>query len=139
MSLTADGEFFKCDMCGTYFHGNIFCSHRRQCKGPNSQEMKKELVAEVQGQLDKEERARLMRLGQLCRGFDPEVAGADDGMGLRERESRRANLARQEELRRMEKNKRWQKEMFDEEDRELERKLKESEKKMEDLLAGFDD
>lgn len=36
---TADLEYFQCDLCRKYFHKDIFCPHRRACKGPDSQEM----------------------------------------------------------------------------------------------------
>jgi hypothetical protein len=38
-SMTADLEYFKCDLCGTFFHRDIFCPHRRACKGLDSQEL----------------------------------------------------------------------------------------------------
>lgn len=39
--VTADLEYFKCDLCNIYLHKDIFCDHRRDCKGLNSQEFKK--------------------------------------------------------------------------------------------------
>lgn len=38
---TADLEYFKCDLCGVYLHKDIFCDHRRDCKGLHSTELKK--------------------------------------------------------------------------------------------------
>lgn len=38
---TADLEYFRCDVCGVYLHREIFCNHRRDCKGLGSTELKK--------------------------------------------------------------------------------------------------
>jgi tricorn protease-like protein len=38
---TSDLEYFMCDMCQVYVHRDIYCNHRRACKGPDSQELKK--------------------------------------------------------------------------------------------------
>eukprot|EP01059_Diplonema_ambulator_P007009 TRINITY_DN16559_c0_g1_i1.p1 TRINITY_DN16559_c0_g1~~TRINITY_DN16559_c0_g1_i1.p1 ORF type:complete len:132 (+),score=45.41 TRINITY_DN16559_c0_g1_i1:52-447(+) len=117
MSLTADGEFFKCDMCGTYFHMNIFCSHRRQCKGLDSQEMKKELIAEVQGELDKGERERLAKLGCLNTEFKGELCGKE--ISIMERERRNAPLERQQAIANSKKNAAWQRKIMEEEDAKI--------------------
>eukprot|EP01060_Flectonema_neradi_P003394 TRINITY_DN12176_c0_g1_i1.p1 TRINITY_DN12176_c0_g1~~TRINITY_DN12176_c0_g1_i1.p1 ORF type:complete len:150 (+),score=35.18 TRINITY_DN12176_c0_g1_i1:62-451(+) len=116
MSLTADGEFFKCDMCGVYFHMNIFCSHRRQCKGADSQEMKKEQIEEATKQLDKEERDRMQVLSGLNSEFDGRVC-RDGGSGVSklEAEFRNAPLDRQEELQRVKRNTKMQQQMWEEE------------------------
>ena len=50
---TSDLEFFMCDMCQVYVHRDIFCSHRRECKGPNSQELRKAECEAIWGQIDK--------------------------------------------------------------------------------------
>jgi hypothetical protein len=39
--VTADLEYFKCDVCGTFFYRDIFCDHRRHCTGANSGELNK--------------------------------------------------------------------------------------------------
>ena len=115
MSLTADGEFFKCDMCGVYFHMNIFCSHRRQCKGADSQEMKKEQIAETTKQLDKEERDRMERLGGLSNEFDGRVVREEGAISKSEMEFKNAPLDRQEELQRVKRNTQMQANMWEEE------------------------
>lgn len=53
---TADLEYFKCDMCHVYFHRDIFCPHRRECKGKDSQELKKDEVAVIADRLDEADR-----------------------------------------------------------------------------------
>ena len=55
---TADLEFLQCDLCLTYFHKDIFCPHRRDCKGLNSQEMKKSEAEKMRVDLDKLEDQR---------------------------------------------------------------------------------
>ncbi|KAK7201490.1 hypothetical protein NESM_000212400 [Novymonas esmeraldas] len=40
-SMTADLEYFKCDMCGVYMHRDIFCDHRRDCHGLGSTQLKR--------------------------------------------------------------------------------------------------
>ena len=55
---TSDLEFLQCDMCLTYFHKDIFCPHRRECKGANSQEMKKSEAEKLRIELDKQEDSR---------------------------------------------------------------------------------
>ncbi|KAJ9461341.1 hypothetical protein DIPPA_21212 [Diplonema papillatum] len=138
MSLTADGEFFKCDMCGVYFHMNIFCSHRRQCKGLDSQEMKKELIAEVWSDLDKKQRDRVRKLAGLANDqtYHEDVAPrAVAGKTKAEQELRRAPLDKQQTLLTRARNAEWQRKMFDEEDAEAERKLAEL---PDDILDGFE-
>lgn len=39
--MTADLEYFKCDMCGVYMHRDIFCDHRRDCHGLGSTQLKR--------------------------------------------------------------------------------------------------
>ena len=137
MSLTADGEFFKCDMCGIYLHMNIFCSHRRQCKGLNSKEMKKELIAEVQQDLDKAGRDNLMALEGLAADFDGDIPTkeAKTATDTAAAERARAPLERQQELSDMKRNATWQRQMFDEEDAELEARLNNI---PDDILDGFE-
>ena len=55
---TADLEFLQCDLCHTYFHKDIFCPHRRECKGAGSQELKKSEAEKLRVELDKEEDSR---------------------------------------------------------------------------------
>jgi hypothetical protein len=38
---TSDLEFFMCDLCRVYVHRDIYCNHRRECKGLDSKELKK--------------------------------------------------------------------------------------------------
>ncbi|RNF04706.1 hypothetical protein TraAM80_05040 [Trypanosoma rangeli] len=57
--VTADLEYFKCDMCGVYLHKDIFCDHRRECKGLDSTEMKKSQCRQIELALDEETRRRL--------------------------------------------------------------------------------
>ena len=56
---TADLEYFKCDMCGTYMHKEIFCDHRRNCKGKDSVELTKKQAAAVAQLLEADERKKL--------------------------------------------------------------------------------
>lgn len=55
-SCTSDLQYFKCDMCGTYFHMDIFCPHRRQCKGKDSKELKKPEADAIAAALDRQSR-----------------------------------------------------------------------------------
>ncbi|RNE95124.1 uncharacterized protein Tco025E_10169 [Trypanosoma conorhini] len=57
--VTADLEYFKCDMCGVYLHKDIFCDHRRECKGLDSTELKKSECRQIEMELDQETRRRL--------------------------------------------------------------------------------
>ena len=60
-ACTADLEYFRCDMCGTYLHMDIFCDHRRACKGKDSKELKKAEAHAISDSIDRasrEERAR---------------------------------------------------------------------------------
>lgn len=57
--VTADLEFFKCDLCSVYFHKDIFCDHRRDCKGLNSQELKKSECRKWEAQLSENTRRLL--------------------------------------------------------------------------------
>lgn len=54
--VTADLEYFKCDVCGVYLHKDIFCDHRRDCKGLNSQELKRSECRALQEDLSAETR-----------------------------------------------------------------------------------
>ena len=51
--VTADLEYFKCDVCFTYFHRDIFCDHRRHCNGAGSTELNKRQAAAIADQLDR--------------------------------------------------------------------------------------
>merc|ERR1711991_1285225 len=63
-SLTADLEYFKCDLCATYFHKDIFCDHRRLCNGPDSKELNRKQADKIAEALDSEEsRARRAKGG----------------------------------------------------------------------------
>ncbi|KEG05690.1 hypothetical protein DQ04_19261000 [Trypanosoma grayi] len=56
---TSDLEYFKCDMCGVYLHKDIFCNHRRECKGLDSKELKKGQCRQIEAALNDEMRRRL--------------------------------------------------------------------------------
>lgn len=49
---TADLEYFMCDMCHTYVHRDIYCPHRRECKGRDSKELKKDEVVAIRKELE---------------------------------------------------------------------------------------
>jgi len=49
---TSDLEYFQCDMCRVYVHKDIFCPHRRECKGPHSTELKKKECEKISAVLD---------------------------------------------------------------------------------------
>lgn len=49
---TADLEYFMCDMCLTYVHRDIYCPHRRECKGKDSKELKKDEVAAIRRDIE---------------------------------------------------------------------------------------
>nr|CCC91607.1 conserved hypothetical protein [Trypanosoma congolense IL3000] len=55
--VTADLEYFKCDMCGIYLHKDIFCDHRRECKGLHSDELKKSECRKVEEALNEGDKA----------------------------------------------------------------------------------
>ena len=55
---TADLEFLQCDLCRTYFHKDIFCPHRRECKGPGSVELKKAEAEQLLRELNRNEDAQ---------------------------------------------------------------------------------
>ena len=61
--VTADLEYFKCDLCSTYFHRDIFCDHRRLCNGPGSTELNKRQADAVSHALDVEESRSRSRTG----------------------------------------------------------------------------
>lgn len=60
--MTADLEFLMCDLCHVYFHKDIFCPHRRACRGPNCTEMDKSEAETITKRLDQAER----RLTESC-------------------------------------------------------------------------
>lgn len=60
MNATADLEFFMCDMCRVYVHRDIFCDHRRACKGPDCQELRKHEAEAIGRELDAEQRRLLV-------------------------------------------------------------------------------
>ncbi|EPY30888.1 hypothetical protein STCU_03815 [Strigomonas culicis] len=61
---TADLEYFKCDVCGVYLHKDIFCDHRRECKGLHSTELKKQECQAIGADLSLETRRRVAALQQ---------------------------------------------------------------------------
>eukprot|EP00760_Papus_ankaliazontas_P019231 PhM_4_TR17966/c0_g1_i1/m.76689 len=58
--FTSDMEFLRCDLCFKYLHKDIFCDHRRQCKGLDSTELKPK---EVRSKLDSINEKDLTRHG----------------------------------------------------------------------------
>lgn len=73
---TADLEYLQCDLCNTYFHKDIFCPHRRECKGAGSVELKKNEAAALLQQLNKLEDAdRRAELNAAARAGGGENAG----------------------------------------------------------------
>eukprot|EP00796_Vickermania_ingenoplastis_P001175 gene1175-692_t len=54
--VTADLEYFKCDVCGVFLHKDIFCDHRRDCKGLNSQELRRSECRLLEAKLSEETR-----------------------------------------------------------------------------------
>ena len=54
--MTADLEYLRCDMCGKYLHVDIFCDHRRACKGKDSVEITAQEASRIHSLLDREER-----------------------------------------------------------------------------------
>ena len=67
MNATSDLEYFMCDMCRVYMHRDIFCDHRRQCKGPDSKELKKHESEAIGKVLDDEQRKQLLKTGSCGR------------------------------------------------------------------------
>lgn len=63
-TLTADLEYFKCDQCSIYFFKDIYCDHRRQCKGLDNPELKKKEVAAIASRIDAADRCRLIAAGE---------------------------------------------------------------------------
>lgn len=61
--MTADLEFFKCDLCLTYFHRDIFCDHRRHCKGAGSTELNAKQADQIAASLDSCEAKRRAATG----------------------------------------------------------------------------
>jgi hypothetical protein len=68
---TSDLEYFMCDMCRVYVHRDIFCPHRRECKGPTSKELKKGECAKIASAIDAAERQRLVEEGTIGSGVTP--------------------------------------------------------------------
>ena len=62
---TSDLEYFMCDMCRVYVHRDIYCPHRRECKGPNSKELKKGECAKIAELIDAAERQRMVEDGTV--------------------------------------------------------------------------
>ncbi|KPA83633.1 hypothetical protein ABB37_01901 [Leptomonas pyrrhocoris] len=58
--MTADLEYFKCDMCGVYMHRDIFCDHRRDCHGRDSTVLKRGECAKLSDALSRETRELLL-------------------------------------------------------------------------------
>jgi hypothetical protein len=58
--MTADLEYFKCDMCGVYMHRDIFCDHRRDCHGRDSTMLKRGECAKLSEALSRETRELLL-------------------------------------------------------------------------------
>ncbi|KPI84511.1 hypothetical protein ABL78_6446 [Leptomonas seymouri] len=58
--MTADLEYFKCDMCGVYMHRDIFCDHRRDCHGRDSTMLKRGECAKLSEALGRETRELLL-------------------------------------------------------------------------------
>lgn len=59
--MTADLEYFKCDMCGVYMHRDIFCDHRRDCHGLGSTQLKRGECQRIAEALGRETRELLLR------------------------------------------------------------------------------
>ena len=77
-SCTSALQYFKCDMCGTYFHMDIFCPHRRQCKGRDSKELKKpeaDAIADALDRQSREDRATRVKDGAAA---SPDAAARPD-------------------------------------------------------------
>lgn len=121
--MTADLEYLKCDMCGTYFHKEIFCPHRRECKGKDCKEIRKAEAQLINDTIDKQERkARAERSNNpiLC---DPSTISGGLEAAVQRRESAiRTEIANS-----------W----AAEQDRQLAEKL--DRKKIDSLMAELDD
>jgi hypothetical protein len=68
---TSDLEFFKCDMCHTYMHKEMYCDHRRACKGKDSVELTKKQAASVAAVLDSSNRKSLVAGGAITPSVAP--------------------------------------------------------------------
>lgn len=77
---TADLEYFKCDLCGVYLHKDIFCDHRRDCKGPNSVELKKSECKALERQVDLETRRLIAAREASAVGGSSSSSGAADAL-----------------------------------------------------------
>ncbi|CAJ1005721.1 hypothetical protein Q4I28_001040 [Leishmania naiffi] len=58
--MTADLEYFKCDLCGVYLHRDIFCDHRRDCHGLGSTQLKRGECQRLAEALGRETRELLL-------------------------------------------------------------------------------
>lgn len=78
--MTADLEYFKCDVCGVYMHKDIFCDHRRDCKGLNSQELKRSECRVIAEELNEDTRRLVaqkdMAASSSIGGKTPALAGS---------------------------------------------------------------
>jgi NAD-dependent SIR2 family protein deacetylase len=117
---TADLEFLQCDMCQTYFHKDIFCPHRRECKGKDSKELKKGEAEAILKQLDKEEDCRL------------NGGGISTATAAAQRSQLSKIAAAQDQKQRTQLANEW----ADKEDEELKRKI--NKKALDDALAFLD-
>lgn len=52
-----------CDMCRVYVHRDIYCDHRRACKGPDSKELKKGECSAISEEIGKAARAAHISTG----------------------------------------------------------------------------
>lgn len=73
--MTADLEYFKCDMCGVYMHRDIFCDHRRDCHGRDSTMLKRGECAKLSEELSRETRELLLAKESKV-GAAPEASAA---------------------------------------------------------------
>ncbi|GET85903.1 hypothetical protein conserved [Leishmania tarentolae] len=73
--MTADLEYFKCDMCGVYMHRDIFCDHRRDCYGLGSTQLKRSECQRMAEALGRETRELLLRKD----GVGTRVASSSQG------------------------------------------------------------
>eukprot|EP00758_Cryptobia_borreli_P014504 Tbor_TRINITY_DN5927_c2_g3::TRINITY_DN5927_c2_g3_i1::g.18245::m.18245 len=80
---TADLEYFMCDMCHTYIHRDIYCPHRRECKGRESQELKKGEVLAIRSELDDVQRKRTISCSGCQKiGTSAEIGVVASGISL---------------------------------------------------------
>lgn len=77
--MTADLEYFKCDMCGVYMHRDIFCDHRRDCHGRDSAILKRAECAKLTETLSRETRELL--LARESEAGATRAANPDGGSG----------------------------------------------------------